>query len=236
MSIFGVFEKKDTKVNLDTESLVKKVNQSKDEVHKICLTKKPLNGLKARVGIVIDRSGSMGSMYSSGMVQRVVEKIVPLAMEFDDNGSMECWLFNDGFKRLKDVTLNNLYDFIKREAKGLGLGGTNYAPVMKSVYEEYKRSKVPCYVVFITDGDNWDKEEAEERIKEYAKYPIFWQFVGIGKDSFSFLESLDDMEGRYVDNADFFSVENPDNITYKQLLDEFPTWLENGKVKGMIGG
>lgn len=236
MSVFGVFEKKDTKVNLDKEDLIKKVNLSKEEVHKICLAKKPLNGLKARVGIVIDRSGSMGSMYSSGMVQRVIEKVVPLAMEFDDNGSMECWLFNDGFKRLKDVTLNNLYDFIKRETEHLGWGGTNYAPVMKSVYEAYRRSKVPCYVVFITDGDNWDKEEAEERIKEYAKYPIFWQFVGIGNDSFSFLESLDDMEGRYVDNADFFSVENPDNITYKQLLDEFPTWLENEKVKGMIGG
>ena len=43
------------------------------------------------------------------------------------------------------------------------------------------------------------------------------------------------MEGRYVDNADFFIVEGIDKITYFNLLDEFPSWLVNEKVKAMTG-
>ena len=42
------------------------------------------------------------------------------------------------------------------------------------------------------------------------------------------------MDGRYVDNADFFTVKNVNDITYKDLLDEFPNWLENEKVKAML--
>ena len=36
--------------------------------------------------------------------------------------------------------------------------------------------------------------------------PIFWQFMGIGRlTSLPFLVKLDDMSGRYLDNADSFS-------------------------------
>lgn len=86
----------------------------------------------------------------------------------------------------------------------------------------------------MTDGDCFDIDESEETIKNASKYPVFWQFVGLGNASFDFLQSLDDIRGRYVDNADFFSVDNVDKITYFNLLNEFPSWLTNKKVKDMI--
>ena len=114
------------------------------------------------------------------------------------------------------------------------MNGTLYAPVIKSVTEVYNVSKTPAYVLFVTDGDCFDHTESEVAMEKAAHYPIFFQFVGLGKRSFSFLEHLDDMSGRYVDNADFFSVKNINDITYRDLLKEFPEWLEYDRVKQML--
>lgn len=64
------------------------------------------------------------------------------------------------------------------------------------------------------------------------------QFVGVGGAGFNYLEQLDDMSGRYVDNADFFEADFDDfsteNNLYQKLLQEYPSWLANEKVKDMI--
>lgn len=211
------------------------LSKKKEEVHTICLSKQPLNGLKAQVGLVLDYSGSMSSLYNNGTIQKVIENALPLAMEFDDNGTMEVWIFENGFRRLPDITLDNYFGYVKREILGkYSMGGTNYAPVMTNVTNFYKDDKMPSYVMFITDGDNSDQEITTLAIVEAAKYPIFWQFVGVGSAQFNFLEKLDDFTDRYVDNADFFKVGNALDITYKQLLNEFPEWLSNERVKTMM--
>ena len=199
--------------------LTKRIDLGKKEVQAICLTKAPLNGLKAKVAIVLDYSGSMRSMYNNGVVQRTLENIFPIAATFDDDGSMECWIFENGYHRLPDITINNLEGYIKRETQYYSMGGTCYAPVMEDILDTYRNDTVPAYVVFITDGDNQDKSKTTKIITEASKYPIFWRFVGLGNDSFDYLQKLDDMEGRYVDNADFFKVSEPSKITYNNLLE-----------------
>ena len=46
------------------------------------------------------------------------------------------------------------------------------------------------------------------------------------------------MGGRYIDNADFFKVTYNDfyneNNLYQQLLQEYPNWLSDDRVKDMI--
>lgn len=211
------------------------ISLAKEEVHKICLAKKQLTNLVARVGLVLDYSGSMSELYDNGTVQSVVEKILPLAMEFDDNNTMEVWIFENGYHRLPDINLSNYKGYVNREiVRKYRMGGTNYAPVMNNVVKEYKNGKFPAYTLFITDGDNFDKNDTDKVIIEASKHPIFWQFVGVGRASFDYLQQLDDMSGRYVDNADFFRVDKIGDITYEKLLNEFPEWLENNKVKGMM--
>jgi stress response protein SCP2 len=60
-----------------------------------------------------------------------------------------------------------------------------------------------------------------------------------GGGEFRFLEELDDMGGRYLDNADFFAVENPADIPDDQLFDllmtEYPGWLTQARAKGLLG-
>ena len=159
-------------------------------------------------------------------------------MEFDDNHTMEVWIFENGFHRLPDINLNNFYGYVQNEiVRKYSMGGTNYAPVMKDIYKRYiqeEPAKLPNYIVFITDGDNADHADTNKIIKEAAKHPIFWQFVGVGNASFNYLQKLDDMRDRYVDNADFFAVSDASRITYDDLLNEYPGWISNPKVKAMF--
>lgn len=228
-------------LNLSKEESLNMLNLRKESLNLLCLDKKPLNGLTSRVGVILDYSGSMYNLYNNGTVQSVLEKLFPLALQFDDNGEMELWIFSDGFYRLENIDINNYYGYVKNNIMKYRQGGTNYAPVLKDVYSKYmleEPTNLPNYIIFITDGDNEDKQSATEVIKKMSKYPIFIQFVGIGNDSFEFLEKLDNMSGRYVDNASFFKIkdinkENDDDL-YNKLLKEYPAWLEYQKVKEMI--
>lgn len=217
------------------------INLRKEKVNTICLTKKPLANLTARVVLAFDYSGSMGNLYRDGRVQEALERLFPIALRFDDDGEMGMWMFEEGFRRLKDVDIDNVDGYVRNEIMKYNMGGTKYGGVINDICSQYitkEPSDIPTYVIFVTDGDCWDPEIAEAAIKEASNHNIFWQFVGIGRASFKFLEELDDMPGRYLDNADFFSInsikEMSDEDLYNKLLNEFPNWVTQARAKGMI--
>ena len=230
-------------LNLSKEEYINLLNLRKDNIKKLNLSKPQMNQ-KARVAIAVDYSGSMRSFYKDGTVQAILEKILPIALEFDDNGTLDVWLFDDYFRRMPGMNINNYYDYVQKEIldKRYHMGGTNYAPVIndiKKFYIDEEPELVPNYILFVTDGDNFDKRATTETIKKISEYPIFWQFVGIGKSEFTYLEKLDDLKDRYVDNADFFSVSNVKDFyekesIYEYLLNEYPNWLEYPEVKHML--
>ena len=233
-------------INLTKEESMKKIDLRKKEVISICEEKGGmLLTQKARVAVVMDYSGSMSTMYRNGTVQSVLERLLPIAMQFDDNGEMEVWLFENGFRRMQPMTLSNFYGYVEREilSKKYHMGGTEYAPVINDVGKKYIKedpAALPNYIIFITDGNNSDTAVTKDAIRHWSKYPIFWQFVGIGREKFSFLAKLDDLDGRYVDNADFFSLDDVDKVAdivlYKRLLNEYPGWLSLPAVQNMIRG
>lgn len=231
------------KLNLDKEQSVKLLNLRKETVSTVCLKKSILSKTKARVGVAMDYSGSMGSLYRNGTVQETINRILPIALKFDDNGELDMWIFENSFKRLESVTVDNFYDYVKRDILDAGyrMGGTCYAPVMKDIMSKYMNdepSDVPTYIIYITDGDNSDKAETERVIRESCKHNIFWQFVGIGDAGFPFLQKLDDLKGREIDNTDFFGIEDLSKISdeklYNDLLNEYPGWESNVRKLGMI--
>lgn len=232
-------------LNLDKEKSLTQLNLRKDMISSLCLEKKELNNLTARVAVVLDYSGSMEDLYENGTVQEILDRLLPVAMQFDDNGEMEVWLFENTYRRIKDISLDNYYNYIRNEniLKKYRMGGTEYSPVINDVVRKYTKeqpSDLPTLVLFITDGDNFDtdKPRTTHSITQASKHPIFWQFVGIGRSSFNYLETLDEMEGRYVDNANFFSVNDIKSISdmelYNRLLGEYPSWIAEVRKKGMI--
>ena len=57
---------------------------------------------------------------------------------------------------------------------------------------------------------------------------------------YGLLEELDSMSGRYVDNANFFALDDfrsvPNQELYSRLLNEFPAWLKAIKSNGVLDG
>lgn len=229
-------------LNLTKEQSLELLDLRKKEVNVLCLEKPELKGLTSRVAVVLDYSSSMNRLYKDGTVQAVLERLFPLALQFDDNGEMEFWIFDDGFHRLENINMDNYYGYIEKNVyKMYHMGCTCYAPVLKDIQKKYIKedpAKMPNYIIFITDGNNSDAAETTKIIREMSSDPIFIQFVGIGNQRFSFLERLDNLGGRVVDNANFFQIrdinELEDRELYNLLLKEYPQWLGYKQVKAMI--
>lgn len=205
------------------------------------LKKKNLETTVARVGLVLDISGSMSQRFKNGTVQEIVNKTLPLAVQFDDDGELDFWYYGTTARRMKSVNLDNYMEAVPADWKRLmmELGGRNNEPtVLKMVVDAYKNTKIPAYVLFITDGGVNHRKEIQNIITEASHMPIFWQFVGVGGQNYGILEKLDTMTGRYVDNAGFFALDDFKKVSneelYARLLEEFPKWLEEIRKKGMI--
>ena len=231
------------KINLSKINLLKKTVD-------IVLEKKKLIGVVARVALVIDISRSMFSCYKEGKVQRVIDRIAAVAAKFDDDGVLDMWIFDHRFHRLPSVNENNYENYINREIldkhkqglfDGKIFGANDEPPVMKDVikyYTEESKSEYPAFIVFISDGGIHKNKDIKQIMIESSRYPLFWQFIGIGNANYGILEKLDTMPGRVVDNANFFSLDDVDKISdeelYNKLLNEFPMWLKEIKEKGIL--
>ena len=105
-------------------------------------------------------------------------------------------------------------------------------------YETYDEM-LPAYVIFVTDGGVSKTNEIKRLLIESSKGPIFWQFVGVNGYGYGILEELDTMSGRYIDNANFFALDDFRSVDnselYSRLLNEFPSWLKEAKRVGIFG-
>lgn len=198
-----------------------------------------LNVHQARVVVVMDKSGSMHSNFHSGKVQAMLTRLLPLALKFDDNGELEVFVFDTRCQLITPpMTISNFETYVDTEiiSNGYGpSGGTSYAPVIRTTMKEMDcedaSSSIPIFVIVITDGENDDKAQTDEAIRWSSKFPIFYQFIGIGSSSFNYLQKLDDLDGREVDNTAFISCEDiasmSDDELYAKLLEQYPQWLKD---------
>ncbi|WP_256710783.1 VWA domain-containing protein [Paenibacillus sp. FSL A5-0031] len=213
------------------------------KIVQITLEKKKLTSVAARVGIVLDISGSMQSLYRNGTVQEVVERILAVASKFDDNGMLDVWVYDTHFSRLPSVSEKDFDQYVQRKILDNNhihkFGRNNEPPVMEDVIRKYtveEEAATPVFIIFINDGGV--VKPIKKVITAAAVQPIFWQFVGIGHSDFEVLKQLDTMEGRIVDNANFIHLDDiaavSDELLYDQLLNEFPSWLEAAKAKRIV--
>lgn len=222
----------------------------KREVHKVLLTKGAPTA-RARVVMVIDKTGSMRRQYSTRVVHRVVERMIPVAIQLDDDGNLETYLYGSSFARLPDVTVERADEwsdtFLHLDGTHGGvdyrrIGGYNdEIPIMTEVLSTLQaRDPMPTLVLFFTDGGFSQRGHITELVRRASGLPAFWQFVGIGRANYGLLTALDELEGRVVDNVGFFELDDIDSVTdaelYSRLLGEFPDWLRAARAAGIVGG
>ncbi len=202
------------------------------------------------------------------VVQQTAQRLFALGLQFDDDGEIPLYFFGEDARKMgvvaeadchicidnsgiaRDLEYDTLYakpiqlvardhypqGFQTQKSGGfLGIGGS----MSTSIVQLGQPVIDPVFVIFITDGNNNDRSQAEHIIRETSKLPIFWQFVGIGGASFDFLRKLDDMEGRFIDNAGFCNPKGDiDNMSdedlYAELLNEFPEYLRSAQKAGLV--
>lgn len=213
--------------------------------HFICLDKtiNSLSGMcnvdfsvhRAKVACIMDKSGSLHNDYREGIIQEIILKIMPIALKFDDNGECDFWAFSDKTKRIEGLTLDNFENYIEDIVDRVfpDYGGTNFAPPLVDAYKKYcieEPSRLPVYIIFITDGDNYDKDETNRIIRELSKHNVFIKFIGTGDSStFDYLDNMKNLSGKETNNTDFFSAKSivsmNDETLYKNILRGYPEWL-----------
>ncbi|HBU83752.1 MULTISPECIES: VWA domain-containing protein [Paenibacillus] len=151
--------------------------------------------------------------------------------------------FAKDFLRATSVTARDFENYIARTYTLGSKGGTNNEPpVMEDVIRKYTieepNVRIPTYIIFFSDGGVSQKGKIMRLITESSYKNLFWQFVGLGKANYGILEKLDDMSGRFIDNANFFALDDISKISdeelYDRLLSEFPDWIKEARSKGIL--
>ncbi|WP_307829747.1 VWA domain-containing protein [Antrihabitans stalagmiti] len=305
----------------------------------ISLEKKGLSDHRARVALCLDISASMTNLYRSGKVQELCERVLGLAVQFDDDGACDVFTFGTGGYEEGPLDLRNYGGWVQNLVGRRRLeGGTNYNRAMEAVRQFYfpeskggprnspRFDQLPVYVMFVTDGQTTDQDGTRNQVTWSSYEPLFWQFMGLGQSSrnvtpdpnydqtkhavpefggqpaqqgapvgypgqpgyppaqqgypgqppqgqppadppkkrrglfggggggtgggfaarlaamatgdFKFLEELDNLPGRYLDNANFFSVADPgalpDGQLYDLMMDEYPGWVAQARQQGLL--
>lgn len=241
----------------------KRLSLRKEQVA-VSLKKHGAAGVRARVILVLDASGSMSGLYYKGVVADVVERMVAVAAELDDDGVMQAWTFASHAARLPDLSPGELPEWLelhvrvgeltlfrrsKKPRKGLRPGQVD----MRAVGIQNEEQKViaevrayvrehpaadPTLVLFFSDGGVYRNKEIEKELREAVEEPVFWQFVGLGRSNYGVLERFDELPGRRVDNVGFFAVDDiaglPDPELYDRLLSQFPGWVTAARQLGIV--
>lgn len=221
-----------------------------------------------RVGLALDVSGSTRSMFGDGTIQETVDRLLAVALKFDDNGELDVWSFDNQSSALKTAAGADYNTYVTENILNNNRiskwGGTSYAPCMKSIRDFYFPSlagatasakpveepgflgklfgkkaaapvvesattteEAPAMVLFVTDGENDDKAEAERILKAAQNSNVYWQLIGVGPARyFNFLEKMaDDLPN--VGFVNLTSLAMSDEDLYTQLVsEEFVTWVK----------
>lgn len=193
-----------------------------------------------QVKLLVDKSGSMSSMFYTGWVQDTIDLFLVAALKFDDDGKLQIGFFNSSFKQLPDVVEADAGKYIVKNgvradggtcfAEGIAAfkGGTREKKgFFGSMFSKAETlSTTPTYIAMITDGQCTDERQFEAQLKDLDG--TFIQIIGIGHG----------VDKRYLDsvasqhaNVSVIYLDNPTSVTQ----DSFYDMILNKDLKQFIG-
>lgn len=126
----------------------------------IVLTKREMTKVPVlAVCAAIDFSPSMRDTFRSGIVQDTLDRILAIAIKFDDDGELPVFLFSsDSVQCDEDLNISNRKDYlIKHERKNRQdlWDGTSYEPAMQQVCDIAVEYEINADIVTTKVPDSW---------------------------------------------------------------------------------
>jgi hypothetical protein len=120
----------------------------------IILMKRSAPKICAQVSISLDVSGSAQGLFSRGVMHNTVQRVFPLAMKFDDNATLDAFVFGSNAQEAPDVKESMFGDYVNKHIlnnSSLRLwSGTNYSPLLRLINDRYKPSAVSASIAGAT--------------------------------------------------------------------------------------
>lgn len=203
-----------------------------------------------RVGFLMDTSGSMVETYRSGKMNYLIERLLPVAHRFDDNGTMEVFAFSTEAYKLPDMTLENYEGYVQKNIMASWdylRGMTNYSEGIKAFIDEWssrkgffgtlkslmtksdsKEENIPGFIILQTDGDNQDIAQTKRTIKLLKEKNIFLTIVYTSRQKvpqhvLNYETSSENVSLIYIQDLDKI---NDDQLYDRLVNPKFVSWLK----------
>lgn len=216
----------------------------------VSLSKRGLDGIRGRVVMLLDHSGSMYGGYQRGLVQKLVERALGFALQIDSDGQIEVIPFDSVMWPTVAVDVSNYQGIADRSLwKPQRMGGTNMAQPFRHVEDLAKKSEEPIFLIVIGDGSPSDRDATTKAVCDLAEQPVFIKFLAI--DQVDYLQELDDLPSgrrgvfggrrsgtRLLDNVDAKFIADPDGMSdlafADAMVDEWDTWITAATQAGIL--
>ncbi len=211
----------------------------------------------------LDVSGSFQDEHADGITTALLGRLAPWGLTFDPDRKIDVLTFSNGPRsahRVGALDESNYQDYVRQHVyeKVPGWnGGTDYSYVLERALQEFgwienpqkkagflgrlfgqkdapPAQKKRSLILFITDGDNNDKDRTREvlRASEGRRDEVYFLFLGVanGGGRFGFLESIGDEFGntgfKEISDIRGFVGKSDEEINEFLLDDELIGWLK----------
>lgn len=213
----------------------------------------------ADIAFVLDVSGSFHDAHRAGVTQRLLERLVPWGMVFDPDQKLDVFTFaggQDAAHHVGDITPQTCKGYIHSHVvdKVPGYGGTtDYGYVLEKILVHFgwltkkagffgrlmgekneQNAKRRSIVLFVTDGDNFDKDECRKLLRESEQRgdEIYFLFIAIASygGHFPFLQEVADAYSNtglsIINDFKAFVDKTDEELNADLIGSELVTWLK----------
>lgn len=188
------------------------------ETLKLTLDKKGINVIvPCQVKMAFDVSGSFMPEHNQGKTQELINRLAPFSLIFDKDKELESYVFSHNHEKLDPITETNLENYVNNYIlrSRHTHGGTEYLPVIKSMFKDCSESTVEQEVeggffkklfgkketitihnqnekqliFFVTDGESTDQYETKKFIDSSINSNTFIVFISLDSKPFKFFET-----------------------------------------------